>query len=391
MKQLNVLIVGAGIGGLTHALCLSRAGHRVTVLEANPDAEFVGAGIQISPNATKVLQHIGLGPGLALTASLPASSAFRHWRSGALIYQTQLGSEMNERFGAPYYHLLRSDLMRLLIDAAEQDPRIDLRFGVKVLDFKLDGDAVLLQSAEQTFTGQVLVGADGIHSSIRERLFGDQPPRFTGQVAWRLLVPAAGLKAGSISPAVTVWWGPGQHFVHYNVGQGDWVNCVCVLEKKQWTQESWTQPGNRCEVAQDFKGWHPIISELIAASDASQIYQWALFDRPELPSWGTGPVTLLGDACHATLPFMAQGAAMAIEDALVLSRCLSEGTQIKTSLKRYETLRKPRTAYVQRASKRNGRVFHARAPFTWLRNRVTPWAGQQTMDRLYGYDALAAV
>jgi salicylate hydroxylase len=298
---------------------------------------------------------------------------------------------MNERFGAPYYHLLRSDLMRLLIDAAEQDPRIGLRFGVKVLDFKLDGDAVLLQSAEQTFTGQVLVGADGIHSSLRERLFGDQPPRFTGQVAWRLLVPAAGLKAGSISPAVTVWWGPGQHFVHYNVGQGGWVNCVCVLEKKQWTQESWTQPGNRCEVAQDFKGWHPIISELIAASDASQIYQWALFDRPELPSWGTGPVTLLGDACHATLPFMAQGAAMAIEDALVLSRCLSEGTQIKTSLKRYETLRKPRTAYVQRASKRNGRVFHARAPFTWLRNRVTPWAGQQTMDRLYGYDALAAV
>jgi len=391
MKPLNVLIVGAGIGGLTHALCLSRAGHRVTILEANPSAEFLGAGIQISPNATKVLQSIGLGPALARAATVPEHATFRHWRSGASIHQTRLGSVINERFGAPYYHLLRSDLMRILLDAVAEDARIDLIFGVKVLGFDVNGDAVSVRTQEANFTGQVLVGADGIHSSIRQSLFGAQAPRFTGQVAWRFLVPAAGLDPSAMAPGVTAWWGPGQHFVHYLVGQGQWVNCVCVLESTQWAQESWLQGGKITEVVEDFKGWHPSLAALINAADAPEVYKWALFDRPELPSWGVGPVTLLGDACHATLPFMAQGAAMAIEDAAVLSRCLQQGSEIQTSLKRYEAMRKPRTTYVQRASQRNGRVFHARPPFSWLRDQVAPWAGRQTMARLYEYDALAAV
>lgn len=391
MKALNVVIVGAGIGGLTHALCLSRAGHRVTILEANPSAEFFGAGIQISPNATKVLQSIGLGPELARAANVPEYASFRHWRTGANIHQTRLGSSINEQFGAPYYHLLRSDLMRLLMDAVVQDARIDLIFGVKVSGFEVQGDAVSVRSKGASFTGQVLVGADGIHSSIRHGLFGNQAPRFTGQVAWRFLVPAAGLDPSLVAPAVMAWWGPGQHFVQYLVGQGQWVNCVCILESTQWAQESWVQRGEITDVAEDFKGWHPSLGALIKAADAPEVYQWALFDRPEMPSWGTGPVTLLGDACHATLPFMAQGAAMAIEDAAVLSQCLRGGTQIQASLKQYEALRKPRTTYVQRASQRNGRVFHARPPFSWLRDQVAPWAGRKTMARLYDYDALAAV
>ncbi|MBT5052129.1 MAG: NAD(P)-binding protein [Gammaproteobacteria bacterium] len=391
MKPLNVLIVGAGIGGLTHALCMSRAGHRVTILEANPSVEFLGAGIQISPNATKVLQSIGLGPELARVATVPEYASFRHWRTGACIHQSRLGSAINERFGAPYYHLLRSDLMRLLVDVVAQDARIDLIYGVKALGFEVKGDAVSVRSPDARFTGQVLVGADGIHSSIRQGLFGEQMPRFTGQVAWRFLAPAARLDPSAVAPGVTAWWGPGQHFVHYLVGQGQWVNCVCVLESTQWAQESWVQRGEVAAVAEDFKGWHPSLASLIKAADASEVYKWTLFDRPEMPSWGAGPVTLLGDACHATLPFMAQGAAMAIEDAAVLSRCLREGSEVQASLKQYEALRKPRTTYVQRASQRNGRVFHARPPFSWLRDRVAPWAGRQTMARLYDYDALDAL
>jgi salicylate hydroxylase len=391
MKPLNVLIVGAGIGGLTHGLSLSRAGHRVTILEANPSAEFLGAGIQISPNATKVLQSIGLGPELARTATVPENATFRHWRTGASIHEARLGSVINERFGAPYYHLLRSDLMRLLMDAVAQDARVDLIFGVKVLGFDANNDAVSVRTTDARYTGQVLVGADGIHSSIRQGLFGEQPPRFTGQVAWRFLLPAARLDASAVAPAVTSWWGPGQHFVHYLVGQGQLVNCVCVLESTQWAQESWLQRGEITDVIEDFKGWHPSLVSLIKAADAPEVYKWALFDRPELPSWGAGPVTLLGDACHATLPFMAQGAAMAIEDAAVLSRCLDEGSGVQASLKQYEALRKPRTTYVQRASQRNGRVFHARLPFSWLRDQAAPWVGRQTMARLYDYDALAAL
>jgi len=166
------------------------------------------------------------------------------------------------------------------------------------------------------------------------------------------------------------------------------MNCVCVLGASQWAEESWVQPGEITDVLADFRDWHPSLRALIEAADVPDIYKWALFDRPELPRWGAGPVTLLGDACHATLPFLAQGAAMAIEDAAVLSRCLSEGADIPGSLKRYEDLRKSRTTYVQRASQRNGWVYHARPPLTWLRDLITPWAGQRTMTRLYDYNAL---
>jgi salicylate hydroxylase len=251
--------------------------------------------------------------------------------------------------------------MGILMDAVAQEDRIDLVFGVKVLEFEVNGDVVFVRTQDANFTSQVLVGADGIHSSIRQRLFGEQSPRFTGQVAWRFLAPAARLDPSAVAPGVTAWWGPGQHFVHYLVGQGQWVKlCLrfginpvgagILAFKAARLQRLW----------KILNGWHPSLAALINAADAPEVYKWALFDRPELPSWGAGPVTLLGDACHATLPFMAQGAAMAIEDAAVLARCLQEGSEIQTSLKRYEALRKPRTTYVQRASQRNGRVFHAR-------------------------------
>ncbi|MDA0977804.1 MAG: FAD-dependent monooxygenase, partial [Proteobacteria bacterium] len=185
----------------------------------------------------------------------------------------------------------------------------------------------------------------------------------------------------------SVWWGPGKHFVHYYVRSGELVNCVCVVEKPGWTVESWTEQGDHAELAADFAGWHETVAQLIDHVEPASLFKWALYDRPPMPAWGRGRVTLLGDACHPTLPFMAQGAAMAIEDASVLAGCLSRQDPV-SGLQQYEKLRRDRTAWVQRGSRRNARVFHMRGPATWFRNQVAGMAGEKTMASLFSYNAL---
>jgi salicylate hydroxylase len=243
---------------------------------------------------------------------------------------------------------------------------------------------------EVSHAGDLLLGSDGIHSLVRSELWGEQAPRFTGNVAWRTLVPAADLPKDLIRPMSTVWWGPGKHFVHYYVRRGELVNCVCVVEKDGWEIESWTQQGDYEELKADFAGWHPDIQQLLEKSNRQQLFKWALFDRLPMTQWGKGRVTLLGDACHPTLPFMAQGAAMAIEDAAVLAGCLQHGDEVSASLQRYEDLRRTRTAGIQNGSRRNAKVFHLSGVPAWLRNRAARAAGGRTMDTLYRYDALQA-
>jgi salicylate hydroxylase len=187
----------------------------------------------------------------------------------------------------------------------------------------------------------------------------------------------------------TVWWGPGKHFVHYYVRGGDYVNCVCVVEKSGWQVESWTELGDISELREDFAGWHPDVEELINQADAAQLYKWALFDRPPMPQWGKGCVTLLGDACHPTLPFMAQGAAMAIEDAAVLAGCLAQDQSVANAMQRYEGLRRQRTASIQLGSRRNARVFHLAGIPAWLRNLAAGRARRNSMDGLFRYDPLS--
>ncbi|MDH3643048.1 MAG: FAD-dependent monooxygenase, partial [Gammaproteobacteria bacterium] len=219
-------------------------------------------------------------------------------------------------------------------------------------------------------------------------LWGDQQPRFTGNVAWRALVPVGRLPDGLIRPMSTVWWGPHKHFVHYYVRGGDLVNCVCVVEKEGWEVESWTELGEYSELKSDFAGWHDDIQKLIDSADKDSLFKWALYDRAPMSRWGEGRVTLLGDACHPTLPFMAQGAAMAIEDSAVLAGCLAQGTDIPASLQRYEDLRRERTAEVQNGSRRNATVFHLTGIKAWLRNRAAGSARGRTMERLFSYNAL---
>jgi salicylate hydroxylase len=384
----NIGVVGGGIGGLTAALCLARAGHNVQVFEQTDESVATGAGIQVSPNAARVLHHLGLQDALMTKGFLPKATQMRSWRSGRVISETTLGDVALERYGAPYYHIHRADLMDMLVSAVSAEPTIRLNVSSRITNFSQDATGVRLVAGEHEHQVDLLIGADGIHSSVRACLWGDQQADFTGNVAWRMLVPVNRLPEGLIAPNATVWWGPGKHFVHYMVKGGDYVNCVCVVEKAEWQAESWVAAGSMSELQADFAGWHDTIQQLLDQTDDGTLFKWGLFDRAPMRTWGIDRVSLLGDACHPTLPFMAQGAAMAIEDAAVLANCFSNGADVVAALRRYEDLRKARTAGVQRGSRRNATVFHLSGLKAWLRDRAASKAGKHSMDRLYRYDPL---
>lgn len=384
----TALIAGGGVGGLTAALCLARQGLDVTVLEQSQTLTKTGAGIQLSPNCSRVLHALGLEDALKISAFLPEGTQFRHWRTAKVISDNTLGEVAFERYGAPYYHVHRGDLLRILAQAVNNTPQISMITGERVESFQTDSTSVEVTTSKATHAARLLIGADGIHSQVRAQLWGAQEARFTGNIAWRALVPAERLPKGMIRPMSTVWWGPGKHFVHYYVRGGDLVNCVCVVEKSGWETESWTEPGEVAELRRDFAGWHGDIQTLIDNADHDSFYKWALFDREPMQRWGSGPVTLLGDACHPTLPFMAQGAAMAIEDGAVLANCLVRNDDVGQALKDYENLRRTRTAGIQNGSRRNAKVFHLSGIKAWLRNRAAAGAGGRVTDTLFRYNAL---
>ncbi len=390
MQAKKILIAGGGIGGLTAALCLARAGLRVAVFERAPEFGDLGAGIQLSPNGSRVLHHLGLAHGLGERACLPEGTEFRAWKTGRLISAAALGETARSAYGFPYYHIHRGDLLALLVAAARRCASIELHTAAPLEDFVQDDGRVRATIGGARHEGQALIGADGVHSRVRVALFGEGAPTFTGNIAWRILVPAERLPRGFPRPVGTVWWGPGGHFVCYGVRGGSLINCVCVVEKDGWTVESWTERGTYDELKSDFVGWHGDVQALLDNSDRDSLYKWALYDRAPMPHWGDGAVTLLGDACHPTLPFMAQGAAMAIEDAAVLADCLSVGADVASGLRRYEGLRRERTARVQISSRRNARVFHLRGYKAWLRNLVAKRAAGPVMHSLYSYNALTA-
>ncbi|MBM4205899.1 MAG: FAD-binding protein [Gammaproteobacteria bacterium] len=387
---MHVLVAGGGIGGLTAALCLAKRGFDVTVLEQSSAIGEIGTGIQLSPNATRVLFHLGLEDALRSVSFSPEASEMRQWRTGVLIARSPLGETATQTYGFPYFHIHRGDFITVLEEAVRASPSIRLHTSARVSAQQDEGPRVTVESAAGAFTADVLIGADGIRSVVRTAVAGPEKPEFTGNIAWRVLVPAAALPAGQVRPVTTAWWGPGAHVVHYYLRRGELVNCVFIREQRGWEVESWTEPGDPQELAAAFAGWHPEIGALISHARRDTLFKWALFDRPPMTSWGTGRVTLLGDACHATLPFMAQGAAMAIEDAVVLAACLQNADGAPQALKRYAELRKTRTAWIQAGSRRNAEVFHMRGIKAWVRNRA---AGRAVGDRLravYAYDALQA-
>jgi salicylate hydroxylase len=353
---MEAVIIGAGIGGLTAALALLRAGVRVQVFEQAPALREVGAGIQLAPNATRLLHRLGLAAPLARVAVRPERSEIRRWDDGRVLWSQPLGPVVEERFGAPYYHLYRPDLLAVLVEAL---PPGALRLDHRLADLTEVGDTVLLRFADgRTARADLVVGADGIHSAVRAALFGPETPRFSGSAAYRGLVPAERLSHLDLPRRGYAWLGPDRHFVHYYVAGGRLMNFVAVCPAGEWRLESWSAKGRVADALREFAGFHPLVRQIIGAVD--ETHRWALYDRAPLPRWSAGRVTLLGDAAHAMLPFLAQGACQAVEDAAVLARLLAGAgaAEVPARLARYEALRRPRSAAVQQGSLENATAYH---------------------------------
>jgi salicylate hydroxylase len=351
----TVGVIGGGLGGLAAAISLLRAGFDVHVYEQASELGEVGAGVQLSPNASRVLHGLGLAEELARTAVRPLAWHQRRWDDGRTLLRTPLAETAETAFGFPYYTFHRADLLSALAGAV---PPERVHLGHRLIGLEDRGDRVEARFANGVRAEfDVLVGADGIRSRVRRILFGPERPRFTGCVAYRGLVPAERLRTLGLEGSAELWMGPGRHFVHYYVSGGRLVNFVAVIEQDAWTRESWTDRGEVANVLAEFEGWHPQVRAILGAVD--ETYIWALFDRAPLRRWSAGRVTLLGDACHAMLPFMAQGAAQAIEDGATLAAYLADsGADPATALRRYEAARIPRTSRIQALSRTNKDRFH---------------------------------
>ncbi len=300
----QIIVAGAGIGGLVLALCLTREGFDVAVLEQAPALGEVGAGVQISANGSRVLHDLGLKDQLDAVAFTPERGEVRHGQTGKVLAERPLGGASVEKFGFPYYHLHRADLHGVLATALAARAPGSVHLSARVTGFSQTSSGVCVTTqAGETFDVAVLVGCDGIHSTVRETLFGPDDPRFTGCVAWRATIPAERLPAGHVRPVASNWIGRGGHFVHYYLRRGELVNCVGVFESDEWQAESWSSEGAKSEFLADFDLWHDDVKLLIRNADTC--FRWGLFDRGPMPHWSQGRVTLLGDACHPMLPFMA--------------------------------------------------------------------------------------
>lgn len=394
-RNTHIAISGAGIGGLTAALALLQRGFKVTVFEQASAFAEVGAGIQLSANGTRCLFALGLQQDVLRCASQPGAKEIRHWSTGNTWPLFDLGAESVERYGSPYLMMHRADLHAILVQHVRAIRHDAVVLGTRVTGLEQTDDGVHLTFANGTSVqADVLIGADGVHSKVRELLHGPDDPRYTGCMAWRGVLDASALPEHLRRPVGTNWVGPGAHVITYPLRNGELMNFVGIVERAAWQRESWTEQGTVEECLQDFQGWHPDIHTLIERLERP--FKWALMGRAPLQPWGRERVTLLGDACHPTLPFLAQGAMMAIEDGVVLARCLEACPhEPVAALQRYEFLRHARTTAIVAKSAENTKRFHNPALATpeGAKDYIeTEWAADKIRARydwLFEYDALS--
>jgi 6-hydroxynicotinate 3-monooxygenase len=365
----SIAIIGAGIGGLALAAALRQRGIGAEVYEQAEQFARVGAGIQQSPNAVKVHRGLGIEARLRDVAFAPATSLNRDAVSGKVTNDHPLGAAVEARYGAPYLTLHRGDLHEAL---AAIVPSESVHLGKKLASVTTRGTRVELTFIDSSeIEVDAVIGADGVHSLVRDHVVGPIEPRFTGRLAYRTTFPASRLSGVEIGPSRTKWWGADRHIVIYFVtaARDEVYFTTSQPEKADWmTRESWSTKGDLAELREAFASFHPDVRAVLAA--APEVHKWGIFERDPLPTWSRGRVALLGDACHPMTPYMASGAAMALEDAVVLARCLGEISDVAEAFRAYEATRKPRASAVQTGSSNN----------TWMRNATDP-------DWLYGYDA----
>ena len=371
MGTLKIGIAGGGVGGLAAAIALRQQGHEVTVFEQAKGFSKVGADINLTPNVVRAIDGLGAGAAIRERGARPTFRISRDWDTGQETSRLGMSDVAEQQYGAPQVTIHRSDIINAL---AEQFPMAQIQFGKRIRSLTHNSDGVTLQFEDgDQASFDVVVGADGIHSRVRTALFGEEHPRFTGVVSFRSVVPTERVKQVPEIEAFTKWWGPNpqSQIVTFPLNQGKDTFIFATTGQESWTEESWTSEGDVNELRGFYKNFHPDARALLDACDST--LKSALYEREPLPQWSVGAVTLLGDACHPMLPFMAQGAGMAIEDAVVLGRALAgvaTRAEAQQALQRYESARKERTAKIQIGSRGN----------QWMK-------GPGNADWVYGYDA----
>ncbi len=382
---MNIAIIGGGIGGLTAAIALRQKGFSITLFEQAPEISEVGAGLQISVNAVRVLNAMGLKP-QDWACSKPKSITLHDYKHGDLVASVA----MNSTPDMPYLQFHRADLIENLMQAVT-DAGVTIKLGKQV--------SVSGTSPETaTVDGQVfdlVIGADGVRSAIRSQFYDGQKPQFTGQIAWRALISTADLPNG-FTQDTHVYMGPNKHIVTYPLRDGKLINVVAVEERAKWTEEGWNLAGNADNLRQLFKGWNKEVTTLLAQVKSPMI--WGLFAHSTLHSWVKNRIVLLGDSAHPMVPFVAQGACMAIEDAWVLADQLAKNTDIGTALQSYQSIRKPRATKVQETALKSGRIYHTSSPLVRgllqtgmrLSAKLAPAIMAGHYDWIYDHDVTAS-
>lgn len=391
----HALIVGAGIGGLATALFLVRAGWRVTLAEREESLHEVGAGLQLSPNATRLLARLGMMADFTDLAVRPQDMVVRR-HDGRVLSRPVLGKAAEARFGAPFLVIHRGDLQKVLRQRAEKTPDIEFRLGHELVDLRETESNVagIFETASggmERITADLLIGADGLWSRVRPLSGLPQPSSPQGKTAWRGLIPREAAPIFAREAKVNLWLGPNAHLVHYPVSGGEAVNVVAIIDE-DWMEEGWNAPGDPDVLARLFASWGEDARALIAA--APRWNRWALIDRAPESRWSRGRITLIGDAAHAMLPFLAQGASQAIEDGASLAAHLGaagSGSNLAPALARYDRARISRTARIQSGARAQGRIYHLSGPLAAARDMTLRLLPQNAaLDRyswIYGHDA----
>jgi salicylate hydroxylase len=395
----TIVVAGAGIGGLTASLALARQGFRVVILEKAERLEEAGAGLQLSPNASRVLIDLGLQARLGARAVTPEAISIMSAHDGGEIIRLPLGEAATLRAGAPYWVVHRADLQAALQAQVNDNPDIELRLGCQFEDVGTHAKGLtVVQRSGMTRHQEVaaaLIGADGIWSTVRHHLFPQVQPQFSGLIAWRGTLETTQLPREYASCRVQLWMGPDAHLVAYPISGARKINVVAVVPGT-WNRPGWSAPGEVNQIRSAFASakWPGTARMIVGAVDEWR--KWALFTIPDGSEWTDGAVTLLGDAAHAMLPFAAQGAGMAIEDAMVLAKCLGEGAGesaagVPAALKQYARLRRSRVTRVQRAARQSGRIYHLPGAAAYARDLAIKAMGAKRMlarqDWIYDWRA----